>query len=937
MRIPRSDARRNLSFIWLTLFALLFSSCGLALDNQAKLERGQEAFANGEYRAAMIDAKAVLQDEPDNLDARLLLGRVSVVVGDGAAAEKELRRAIELGVDQSEVITDLGRALLLQGKFGEVLTEISTDLAPDQYKTTVMRIRADAHLGLQQAVEARELYTEVLSIDESDLYAQLGIANTYLAERNRMQARETLNHVLATGEDFVPALQMSGMLSLQTRDIERAVRDFSRAAELAKAGGDMAGEIQALYGLSEALFLQQDVDATRPVLERMQEVAPADVRTMMTAARIAAADQEWTAAQEILQQVLRRAPEFRMAQFLLGAVHKENGNLGQAEMYLSAVVAATPENARARRLLAETRLALDKDQEARQALEPLISGDSTDIVSLSMAAGADLNLGEVDEAIALLEQGVAANPGNADLKVQLALAYFRNQQFDRAQEVLDALPDDMSGERTEFGGDVLAVLASLSRGERAEALADARAVREKWPGQADAHALVGSIEMAMGELENARASFVRGLDIAPEDVRTLRYLAQIDMAEGDPESARDRYLVILELAPDDAGAMVSLARLAARAEKQDEAREWLEKARRSAPESVSARSMLAAYHLAYRDFKSAEEVATEALALDADNPKLLNLLGLAQLYSQNYREAVFSLGKAAELDPEDPNYRLNLAKAQAAQGNQSSAIVTLEKALDESLQHLPSGLLLASLKADRGDIDGARDLAGQLADLHPDAAAPLALQAEILARQGDLQAAISTYDAVLDKEVVARYAVRAYQMRKQAGIANQVAPLVRFLDERPLDSTMRNFLADAYNNLGETGNANRQYEQVLEQEPDNYIAANNLAWNYFVTDDDRAEAMARRAYELRPDSGAVADTLGWILVKKGELEEGISTLRSAVELSEGRAAIRYHLAAALVESGEADEARQILEEIVNSDESFADKDAAKALLENLGS
>ena len=37
MRIPRSDARRNLSFIWLTLFALLFSSCGLALDNQAKL------------------------------------------------------------------------------------------------------------------------------------------------------------------------------------------------------------------------------------------------------------------------------------------------------------------------------------------------------------------------------------------------------------------------------------------------------------------------------------------------------------------------------------------------------------------------------------------------------------------------------------------------------------------------------------------------------------------------------------------------------------------------------------------------------------------------------------------------------------------------------------------------------------------------------------
>ena len=135
-----------------------------------------------------------------------------------------------------------------------------------------------------------------------------------------------------------------------------------------------------------AIWATQSVMAADAGNQRMQEIAPEDIRTMMTAARIAAADQEWTAAQEILQQVLRRAPEFRMAQFLLGAVHKENGNLGQAEMYLSAVVAATPENARARRLLAETRLALDKDQEARQALEPLISGADPDIVSLSMAA-----------------------------------------------------------------------------------------------------------------------------------------------------------------------------------------------------------------------------------------------------------------------------------------------------------------------------------------------------------------------------------------------------------------------------------------------------------------------------------------------------------------------------------------------------------------------
>jgi Flp pilus assembly protein TadD len=213
----------------------------------------------------------------------------------------------------------------------------------------------------------------------------------------------------------------------------------------------------------------------------------------------------------------------------------------------------------------------------------------------------------------------------------------------------------------------------------------------------------------------------------------------------------------------------------------------------------------------------------------------------------------------------------------------------------------------------------------------------LALEAELLVREGDLAAAADTYDKALDLEMVGRFAVRAYQIRRQAGLPDPVESLVRFLEVRPLDSTMRFFLADAYGNLGEIGKANDQYEQVLEQDPDNFIAANNLAWNYFQAGDNRAETLARRAYEIRPENGAVADTLGWILVKNGNLEEGISTLRSAVDLSNGRIDVRYHLAAALAEAGEKEEARSILRELLQSGEAFEDKQAAQALLTSLES
>ena len=83
---------------WPILFmtVLFVSACGFGLDTEARLERAETALAGGDYRAAIIDAKNILQDEPDNVSARLVLGRASIRIGDGASAEKDLRRALEL-------------------------------------------------------------------------------------------------------------------------------------------------------------------------------------------------------------------------------------------------------------------------------------------------------------------------------------------------------------------------------------------------------------------------------------------------------------------------------------------------------------------------------------------------------------------------------------------------------------------------------------------------------------------------------------------------------------------------------------------------------------------------------------------------------------------------------------------------------------------------
>ena len=122
---------------------------------------------------------------------------------------------------------------------------------------------------------------------------------------------------------------------------------------------------------------------------------------------------------------------------------------------------------------------------------------------------------------------------------------------------------------------------------------------------------------------------------------------------------------------------------------------------------------------------------------------------------------------------------------------------------------------------------------------------------------------------------------------------------------------------------------------MLAQEPDNYIAMNNLAWNYAMGGDSRAEGMARRAYELRPDNSSVVDTLGWILVKNGSLEDGIVMLRNAIELEGSSSETRFHLAAGLASAGQAAEAKTILQELLASDEAFSSRQEAESLLESL--
>ena len=105
--MPASTLRRTALALAL---AATFGTLGCSESADSLVASGDAALAKGDYRTAQIQLTSALQKDGNNVRARWLLGELSLAVEDGASAEKEIRRAGELGVGNEAVIPALVKA-----------------------------------------------------------------------------------------------------------------------------------------------------------------------------------------------------------------------------------------------------------------------------------------------------------------------------------------------------------------------------------------------------------------------------------------------------------------------------------------------------------------------------------------------------------------------------------------------------------------------------------------------------------------------------------------------------------------------------------------------------------------------------------------------------------------------------------------------------------
>jgi len=926
----RAWCRHGALITVLLLAVLSAGGCGDKAENAGRLiADAKQERDSGNNNAAIIHLKNLLQKSPEHAEARYLLGLSYNDTGDFTSAEKELRKALELRYDPAKVIVPLGKSLLMTGQFQKVLDSVRLEGdAGNQAQAELLTLRALASIGLGRDREGRELLEQALARRPEFADALLGQARLAAGEKKLDEAARLIERALASAPKSADAWLMKGELSRVRGDRRGAMVAYRKALEL------IPYSVPARVDIISLLIDSGNFEEAHAQIERLRKAAPNSPMANYMEGLTALREQKYSAARESVLQVLKVSPDNLPSLLLAGAVEFALGSHGQAQSYLGRVIDRAPQNLYARRLLVASLAKSGQAQRALEVLQPGLKQYPEDGVLVGLAGEVYLQSNDFPKAIQFFEKVAKLDPTSAGARTRLGLSRLGLGETERALADLESAAQLDSDK---YQADILLVMTHLRRANYDRALKAMQALEKKQPNNPLTYNLKAAIDIGKKDFAAARKHLEHALELQPTYVPAAANLAQLDMQEKNPRAARRRFEAILDKDKDNVQALLTLARLGPRigATRREQVG-WLERARKAAPGSVQPQLMLARSYAQAGEVKRALEAAQQAQAISPDHFEVLDTLGAMQIAAGEKEQALATYQRLTTLQPRSPAAFYRLATAQAANADPAAAASTLEKALALKPDFIEAQMALADLEIRAGRYPEAMRIARRMQK--QDAKSPLGLvmEGDVLMAEKKFPQAAKTYEAAYGMGRSGLLAMKMHSAYAQAGKPGEAEKrLAQWLNQSPDDVAVRLYAADVSLKSGKYANAIGHYERVLRKQPDNVLVLNNLAGAYQQVKDTRALETAERAYQLKPDNAAVADTLGWILVEQDKLDRGLGLLQKAVADAPGAQEIRFHLAQAWLKAGERLKARGELERLLADDAKFPQRAEAVALLEQL--